>query len=92
MAKCNQDEPKGFELMGCDESGYSARSIPQEFFKGSLVEHFYGAYELEYSSSGISGAVRGKKRNKALKNLIERLRADADYIEKHMINESTNQG
>jgi len=93
MAKCNQEPPEGFQFMGCDESGYSAMKILQEHFKGSLIEHFNGRYELEYSSNGILGSVRSAKRNKAFKKLIERLRADADFIEQNMIHdESANQG
>ena len=61
-----------------------------KIFNGSLHCDFCGQWEAEYRSNGFSNT-SSRTREKALKKLIKRLRDDADFIEKYMINESTNQ-
>ena len=64
-------------------STYVFSSYQNNHFKGAIKLDFCGRYEAEYISTGVIG-VEGKTREEVLKKLVERLRADADFIEQKM--------
>ncbi len=88
--KCSNEELSGLDLSQCQDR--SAHSSIFKLFKGSLHVNYCGSYEAIYTSVGLD-TIKGRSNSKALKKLVERLRADADFIEQNMIHdESTNQG
>ena len=91
MKECYKS-PKGFKVSEIDESkeSYTMQNLMNQHFKGALREDYLFGYEIEYNSTGLT-KVNGRKRIGTLEKLVARLRSDADFIEKYMINESTDQ-
>lgn len=91
MAQFPELKIENVKGVGCSDR--TPKSDVLIHLKGSLSikKRGAGAIELCYESNGLD-RVTGVEVDQTAKSLVDRLRRDADLIEKYFTDESTNQG